>query len=143
MFEQGEPTGVVPAGGLRFSNVDPGGVLVDWLAARPAVALSADEALESAAGWERVIAHAQAQQLATLNRFAQLRPDGDGLISEFAADEVAPVLVLSRVAAHARVDLATQLSQRLPETLAALHAGRIDLPRASAGPVRARVSSRA
>jgi hypothetical protein len=40
------------------------------------------------------------------------------------------VLVLSRAAAHARVDLATALSQRLPETLAALHAGRIDLPRA-------------
>ncbi len=105
-------------------------MLVDWLSARPAEQLSADEALEAAAGWERMIAHAQAQQLAALDRFAALRPDGDGLLSEFAADEVAPVLVLSRGAAHARVDLATTLAQRLPETLAALRAGEIDLPRA-------------
>lgn len=125
MFEQPGPGTL-----LRYSNVDPGGVVVDWLSARPAEELSADEALETAAGWERMIAHAQAQQLAALDRFAQLRPDGDGLLNEFAADEVAPVLVLSRGAAHARVELATALAQRLPETLAALRAGEIDLPRA-------------
>lgn len=131
MFEQApELVDVAPGAGLRFSNVDPGAVLVDWLSARPARELSADEALESAAGWEHVIAHAQAQQLAALDRFARLRPDGDGLLSEFAADEVAPVLVLSRGAAHARVELATALTQRLPATLAALRAGEIDLPRA-------------
>lgn len=94
--EVGGGAGPAPGAVLRYSDVDPSGVLVDWLSARRPEELSADEALEAAAGWERVIAHAQAQQLSALNRFARLRPDGDGLPCEFAADEA--------TAAYARLD---------------------------------------
>lgn len=85
---------ITPATGLRYSDVDLGGVLVDWLTARPVEQLSADETLEAAGGWERVIAHAQAQQLAALDRFAQLRPDGravkgDGRLSQARARRAA------------------------------------------------------
>ncbi|HEY3693079.1 MAG TPA: DUF222 domain-containing protein [Pseudonocardiaceae bacterium] len=92
--------------------------------------LDADDALETAAAWERLVAHAQAQQFRALARFASLRQAPD--LDEFAADEVAPVLHLSRGTAGARLDLATRLSTQLPDTLAELQAGTIDLPKARA-----------
>jgi Domain of unknown function (DUF222) len=92
--------------------------------------LDADDALETAAAWERLVAHAQAQQFRALARFASLRtgPDSD----EFADDEVAPVLRWSRGTAGVRLDLATRLCTQLPDTLAALQSGTIDLPKARA-----------
>ncbi|MGH8880302.1 MAG: DUF222 domain-containing protein, partial [Stackebrandtia sp.] len=53
-------------------------------------------------------------------------------LDEFATAELAPVLHLSRGAAGARLDLATRLATRLPDTLAALQSGAIDLPKARA-----------
>ena len=53
-------------------------------------------------------------------------------MSEFAADEVAPALRLSRSSAAVRLDLATSLTTRLPGTLAALERGEIDLSKARA-----------
>jgi hypothetical protein len=52
--------------------------------------------------------------------------------SEFAADELAVALRLTRAAAGARLHVAVELDQRLPQTAAALSAGTIDLPKARA-----------
>jgi len=80
---------------------------------------------------ERVIAAAQARQLRALARFAELHPGvGGRTVDEFAADEIAPLLRISRNTAMARLDLAVEVSTRLPGTLAALDAGSIDLYKA-------------
>jgi Domain of unknown function (DUF222) len=93
--------------------------------------LDADEALEAATGWERLIAYAQAQQVRLLARFADLRPGEEGRhVSEFAADEIALELRLTCAAAARRLALARDLATRLPDTLAALDSGRVDLARA-------------
>ncbi|MGH3549483.1 MAG: hypothetical protein ACRDQU_15525 [Pseudonocardiaceae bacterium] len=78
--------------------------------------------------WEHLIAHAQAQQLRALARFASCRAGTD--LDEFGTDELVPVLHLSRSAADARLHLATRLSAPLPDTLTALQSGAIDLPKA-------------
>jgi hypothetical protein len=49
---------------------------------------------------------------------------------EFTADEIAPLLRITRTAAHTRLKLAVQLTTRLPGTLAALDQGDIDLYKA-------------
>lgn len=53
-------------------------------------------------------------------------------MSEFAADEVAPALGLSRNAATTRLDMAFELSTRLTGTFNALAVGALDLPKARA-----------
>jgi hypothetical protein len=69
-----------------------------------------------------------------LSRFAELRPGGDpdNVMSEFAADEIAPALRLTRTSAMVRLDTATALTTRLPGTLEALERGEIDLIKARA-----------
>jgi len=88
--------------------------------------------------WERVAAWAAAGQLAAIAELARRRPSGQVAgdpvvpeVSEFAVDEVAAALRLSRPAAGARLHLAVELS-RLPATSAALAEGALDLPRARA-----------
>lgn len=49
---------------------------------------------------------------------------------EFAADEIAAALTLTRVSANRQVSLAWELGHRLPATRAALSTGAIDLPKA-------------
>lgn len=117
---------------LTLLAADPpaGPAVPGWSATGEVGGMDADEALEAAARWDRVIAYAQAQQLRVLARFAALRSGSE--LEEFTADEVAPVLHLSRVAADARLELATRLVTCLPETLDALQAGTIDLPKARA-----------
>jgi Domain of unknown function (DUF222) len=96
-------------------------------------------------GWERVMAWSAAEQLAAVAELARRRPP-DGLassgsdcghpglasVSEFAVDEVAAALRLSRPAAGARLHLAVDLAGRLPDTAMALRAGDIDVPKARA-----------
>lgn len=52
------------------------------------------------------------------------------VVSEFAVDEVAAALRLSRCAAGTRLLVAVELAERLPETAAALRAGELDALRA-------------
>ena len=139
--------GLLP--GVPWSQFEPSGLLADLLATVDVDELDADDALETAAAWEHLIAHAQVQQFRALARFATLRAGTD--LDEFGTDEVAPVLHLSRGAADARLHLATRLSTQLPETLAALQSGTIDLPKARAiseatevldGPATAAVQAR-
>ncbi|RBY83375.1 HNH endonuclease signature motif containing protein [Blastococcus sp. TF02A-26] len=59
-------------------------------------------------------------------------PDRPAGVSEFLADELALVLNASRAAATSLIDQCTALTEKLPATLAALDAGRLDWPRARA-----------
>ena len=102
-------------------------------------------------GWERLASWVAAGQLAVIAEFARRRPrdyvergaDGPGghadrgdprvpQVSEYAVDEVAAALRLSRPAAGARLQLAVELAGRLPGTAAALAAGVIDVPKTRA-----------
>lgn len=53
-----------------------------------------------------------------------------GQVPEFAADEIAAGLTLTRRAANTQLELAWTLSERLPATAAVLRAGRVDAPKA-------------
>lgn len=93
--------------------------------------LSADAALDEILTCERIVASAQARQIRALARLTELRPDRlGGVIDEFTADEVAPLLRISRNAAHRRLELAIQLTGRLRGTLTALDCGDLDLYKA-------------
>jgi hypothetical protein len=91
-------------------------------------------------GWDRVVSWAQAAQLAALAELARRRPPAGprestarlSSVSEFAVDEVAAALRLSRSAAGARLHVALELAERLPATAAALRHGQIDFPKARA-----------
>jgi hypothetical protein len=97
----------------------------------PIDSVDADAVLDEILACERIVAAAQARQIRALARFAALRPDRSGHgMDEFAADEVAPLLRISRNAAHTRLHLAVQLTTRLPATLLALANGELDLYKA-------------
>src|SRR5829696_3499271 len=82
--------------------------------------LSSFDLLEAAEGWERLISRAQARQLDVLAEFARRRPvpyapdEPSGRVSEFAADEIAARLRLTRRAADIRLAFALDLADRLP-----------------------------
>ena len=82
--------------------------------------------------WERVVAHAQAQQLKAMVELAELRRQPNGQLNDYTADELAVALSISGVAAGNRLHLGLDLVERLPNTLAALENGEIDLMRARA-----------
>jgi hypothetical protein len=100
------------------------------------VAGMGDEAcLDLLARAARSTARWQAMTVWALARFAALRPPterGERNYSEFATDEVAPVLGLSPAMARTRMAQAVALVSRLPATVAALEDGMIDLERAVA-----------
>jgi len=90
--------------------------------------MDADAVLEEVLTCERVVAGAHARQMRALARFAELRTcPRSGLVDEFAADEIAPLLRISRHVAQSRLNLALDLANRLPGTLAALDAADLDL----------------
>ena len=112
--------------------------------------------IEAMRGWERLASWVAAGQLAVIAEFARRRPRdyveaGPGghadrgdprvpQVSEYAVDEVAAALRLSRPAAGARLQLAVELAGRLPGTAAALAAGvhrRAEDPRGRRGGDRA------
>lgn len=70
--------------------------------------------------WAQAIEQAATAELAG-------RPGQD---PEFAADEIAAALTLTRVSANRQLSLAWELGHRLPATKAALSTGAIDLPKA-------------
>ena len=146
------PAGVLPrdgtGGGAGFAD---GGAL-DLLDAGAVLAGHADDAharLDSLPdddlvgvlrAWRRLTSWAQAGELGAIAALARRRPaDGTppaaapgqfpAVLSEFTGAEVAAALTLTGMAAEKQVTLACQFAAR-PSTLAALAAGRIDLPRA-------------
>jgi Domain of unknown function (DUF222)/HNH endonuclease len=96
--------------------------------------------------WERVASAAAAAQLAAIAELARRRPrsylddrpghvdrgdPGAPEVSEFAVDEIAAALRLSRPAAGARLHVAVELS-RLPAVSIALSSGVLDVPKTRA-----------
>jgi hypothetical protein len=100
--------------------------------------LSSFDLLEAMAGWERLISRAQARQLDVLAEFARRRPgpyapdEPSRRVSEFAADEIAARLRLTRRAADIRLALALDLADRLPAARQAFLDGHINLVKARA-----------
>jgi hypothetical protein len=100
--------------------------------------LSSFDLLEAMAGWERLISRAQARQLDVLAEFARRRPgpyapdEPSRRVSEFAGDEIAARLRLTRRAADIRLALALDLADRLPATRQAFLDGHINLVKARA-----------
>jgi hypothetical protein len=93
------------------------------------------------------LAHAEAGQLATIAAYAgrvrrdtgpggclgpigTARPPAPEQVSEWASDDIAARLCLTRTKARTQLEHALDLTRRLPATLAALAAGRIDAHRA-------------
>ena len=121
-----------------FDSIGP--ALAAELAGVDPAALGDEPVVDAICGWERLAAWAAAGQLAALAELARRRrpvpadgPGGDqghpGLpsVSEFAVDEVAAALRLSRYAAGTRLHVAIDVAERLPETGAALRRGELDL----------------
>jgi hypothetical protein len=75
----------------------------------------------------RQLAMLQAVQLRQLAEYAAVTG-----LNEYTSDELAVVLCMTMNTACKRLDLALDLTQRLPATLAAMDAGDLDLPRAQA-----------
>jgi len=98
--------------------------------------LSAAQLAILAAARARQIAYEQAGLLADAVALAAIPWDGPGRGTreqedDFAADQVAFALTMSRWAAYRLLNLGEQLLQRLPMVYAALAAGRIDFARAA------------
>jgi hypothetical protein len=75
----------------------------------------------------RQLAMLQAVQLRQLAEYAAVTG-----LDEYTSDELAMVLCMTMNTACKRLDLALDLTQRLPATLAAMDTGDLDLPRAQA-----------
>ena len=146
MFE--DTTAVAGAGPVGLTG-PPGPELAGVVACIRPDDLDDWHLVEAIRAWDRLACWAAAGQLAAITELARRRPpappgDGDpdghqdsghaGLpsVSEFAVDEVAAALRLSRPAAGARLHLAVELDLRLSGTAAALRAGDIDVPKARA-----------
>ncbi|MGH3997151.1 MAG: DUF222 domain-containing protein [Pseudonocardiaceae bacterium] len=104
-------------------------------------ALSDPDLIEGVIAFDRMASWAGARQAALLAEFARRRPDDHPLAansdtpsgaSEFAPDEVALALRLSRTTAANRLVMAEVLAADLPGTLAAWEAGMIDALKARA-----------
>ncbi|HEX2289124.1 MAG TPA: hypothetical protein VHH53_02770, partial [Pseudonocardiaceae bacterium] len=123
------------------------GVELGQAGAVPA-ALSDIDLIEGVIAFDRMASWAGARQAALLAEFARRRPDDHPLAansdipsraSEFAADEVALALRLSRTTAANRLVMAETLAAELSGTLAAWEAGVIDVLKAR-GPGKPLVS---
>jgi hypothetical protein len=89
--------------------------------------------LELVDACEQRIGLLHAMQCRALARFAQLRPDENGLgISKYVAEEIGLAAKWTARWAGSRLALAFALADRLPGTLEALERGDVDLRRAQA-----------
>ena len=109
----------------------PSAALAARLEGTDPAALGDDDLVEVIAGYDRLAAWAQAAQARAIAVFAVRRPpvdsDDHGVgVSEFAADELAVALHLSRQAAGNRLYTAIEVSTRLPGTMQHWSAGAID-----------------
>jgi Domain of unknown function (DUF222) len=104
-------------------------------------ALNDDELIGAMKGWARLESWGAAGLLAAVAELARRRPAdrtppaaGPGefpaRLSPFIADEIAAALTVTGRAADGHLDLGLDLAVRLPATMQALTAGRIDRPRA-------------
>jgi hypothetical protein len=100
--------------------------------------LSSRDLLDGVAGWDELISWAHARQAEWVAEFARRRPgpyapdEPSRQVSEFAADEIAARLRVTRRSAELKLGFALDLDDRLPATAQALRAGRIDVGKAKA-----------
>ncbi|WP_436495641.1 DUF222 domain-containing protein [Actinokineospora sp. HUAS TT18] len=93
--------------------------------------LSDVEVLDLLRRVERQRAALDAVAVRALARMSELRPDRDAGGQRFAGAEVGAALTWTPAQAAARVAVAARLVTRFPDTVCALEAGLIDLPKAS------------
>jgi hypothetical protein len=132
----------------RLPVVPPGAELARLLAALDPAVLSGADLVEFLRATGRQAAWTASRELSAIRELARRRPaerdplcpgepvrpvggEGGAEVSEYAADEIAVALRISRRAAGQRLGLAVGLD-RLPATAAALAAGRIDLAKTRA-----------
>ena len=128
---------VHPAGDLVR---EPGPVTAAALNRMDPAVLSSHDLLDGLAGWEQLISWAQARQCELVAEFARRRPgpyepdepEPGRRVSEYAADEIAARLRVTRRAADIKLSLALALADRLPATADALRKGHIDIGKAKA-----------
>jgi hypothetical protein len=114
-----------PATAAVLNRVDP-------------AALSSHDLLDGVAGWDQLISWAQARQCELVAEFARRRPgpyepdesEPNRRVSEFAADEIAARLRVTRRAADIKLSLALALADKLPAIADALRKGHIDIGKA-------------
>ncbi len=119
---------------------EPGPATAAVLNRMDPVALSSHDLLDGVAGWEQLISWAQARQCELVAEFARRRPgpyepdepEPGRRVSEFAADEIAARLRVTRRSADIKLSLALALAERLPATADALRKGHIDVGKAKA-----------
>ncbi len=123
-----------PADGVKdFTAVPPGGWLADVIAAQPFEQLNDDSVLSAAVALEKVASWVTALQAQAISTFADRRRNSDAdpeLTDEFAADELATALTLSPRTAAKRLEWATELTDRLAKTHAALTTGQVTYAKA-------------
>jgi hypothetical protein len=121
----------VPTAPVGLDSIPPGPALALRLHTVSLRGIPTAELVDVIAGWERVKCWAEAAQAAAVAEFAHRRPGTDptapsASVDEFAADELAAALALSRGTAGHRIAFAVGLTA-LPQTCAALASGRIGL----------------
>ncbi len=122
------------------ARLTPGPALASWLSCMDAAQLDDAALANSITAWRKVTSWAQARELAAVAELARRRgvalapqpgrPPADQLQANFAPNEIALALTLTGCSAEYWMSLAVSLGSRLPATLAALAAGKIDLARA-------------
>lgn len=129
------------ASGGVADRLDPGPCLAGLTEAADLAALNDDELIGVMKAWARMESWGAAGLLAAVAELARRRPadrtppaSGPGefpaQLSPFIADEIAAALTVTGRAADGHLDLGLDLAVRLPGTMQALTAGRIDHPRA-------------
>ena len=143
LFHPGEPVSAYAVHAASLESLAPGEALGGVLAAVDPADLDMHDLVSFLGACERQTAWTQAAQLRAVRELAGRRlipgPNGEpadtplpeGVVNEYAADEVAAVLSMSRFSGEKRVWLATAL-RRLPATEAALAAGQLNLSKTTA-----------
>ena len=117
---------------VSWRDMEPCGMALQVLDDVDIAGADADTALAAIGALERVITHAQAMQVAWMNRFLDHRLAPGSRYSKYAAAEVAAELTWSTQAADKRLSLAYQLGSTLQRTWGAMYLGEIDLTKARA-----------
>ena len=117
---------------VSWRDMEPCGMGLQVLDDVDIASADADTALAAIGSLEQVIAHAQAMQMAWMNRFLDHRLAPGSRYSKYAAAEVAAELTWSTQTADKRLSLAYQLGSTLQRTWGAMYLGEIDLTKARA-----------
>ena len=122
-----------------YAILEPGPGLAGWLSSGAAASMDDAALVNSIVSWRKLTSWAQARELQAVAELATRRgaagkeaPEDPvkKLEASFISSEVALALTLTPTGAEFWMDLAISLTGRLPDTLRALGAGRIDLAKA-------------